>query len=336
MDMTKMAGVASFRFRDLHPGLVFGTASDRYAGWIGQIYTRERYASGLTRRTKTVGGKAFVEEVLPVASVQEYFEHFGALELDFTFYMPLRDSGGEPSRVFHLLAAYCRHLLDGDRLVLKAPQTIFAKNLYRRGAYVENKDYLNPEVFIRQFYEPAMELLDPWIDAIVFEQEYQKKDNQTPPREAAAALETFFKAIPADDRYHVELRTQALLTDPVFQVLKRHSIGQVLSHWTWLPPLSKQFSMAGRRFLNRRGAVIRLMTPRGVRYEDAYARAHPFNALVKGMQTPGMVEDTTRIMEAAIEAGTRITVIINNRASGNAPLLAQQIARTFLGAPATA
>jgi len=78
------------------------------------------------------------------------------------------------------------------------------------------------------------------------------------------------------------------------------------------------------------------MTPRGVRYEDAYARAHPFNKLVSGMESPGMVEDTTRIITAAIDAGTRITVIINNRAAGNAPLLAQEIARTFLGTPATA
>jgi uncharacterized protein YecE (DUF72 family) len=332
----KMAGVSSFRFRDLCPGLVLGTASDRYAGWIGQIYTRERYAKGVTRRTKTVGGKAFVEEVLPVASVQEYFEHFGTLELDFTFYTPLRDSGGEPTRVFHLLHTYGRHLQDGDRLVLKAPQVIFAKNLYRRSGYVENEGYLNPQVFIRQFYEPAIELLDPWLDAIVFEQEYQRKDSRTPPREAAGALEAFFKAIPADDRYHVELRTEALLTGPVLEVLERYGVGQVLSHWTWLPPLSKQFIMAGRRFLNRRSAVIRLMTPRGVRYEDAYARAHPFNKLVSGMESPGMVEDTTRIITAAIDAGTRITVIINNRAAGNAPLLAQEIARTFLGAPATA
>jgi len=332
MDTAKMTGIEAFRFRDLHPSFVLGTASDRYAGWIGQIYTRERWAGGLIRRAKTVGGKPFVEEVLPVASVQEYFEHFGTLELDFTFYMPLRDSRGEPTRVFHLLRAYSQHLRDGDRLILKAPQTIFAKHLYRRGDYVENRDYLNPEVFIRQFYEPALTVLNPWLDAIVFEQEYQRKESRTPLAEAAAALEAFFKAIPADDRYHVEFRTETLLTGPVLEVLKRCGVGQVLSHWTWLPTLSRQFSLSGKRFLNKKGAVIRLMTPKGMRYEDAYARAHPFNKLVSGMESPGMVEDTTRIVTAAIEAETRITVIVNNRAGGNAPLLAQQIARSFLGA----
>ena len=326
------ARFASFQFRNLHPDVFIGTASDRYAGWIGQIYTKERYGKGLTRRTKTVGGKAFVEEVLPVASVQEYFQHFRTLEIDFTFYMPLRDSGGEPTRVFHLLSTYRQHLHDGNRLVLKAPQVIFAKNLYRRGNYIENEHYLDPEVFIRQFYEPAMELLAPWLDAIVFEQEYQRKGSRVSPREEAAALEGFFRAVPEDTRYHVELRTEAFLSGPVFQVLESHGVGQVLSHWTWLPSLSRQFALSGQKFLNRNSCVVRLMTPRGMRYEDAYAQAHPFDSLVKGMQSPGMVEDTTGVINAAIEEGVRINVIINNRAGGNAPLIAQQIATQFLAA----
>lgn len=336
METPKIDGIEAFRFRDLHPGLLLGTASDRYAGWIGQIYTRERWMKGITRRTKTVGGKTFVEEVLPVATVQEYFEHFGILELDFTFYTPLRDNRGEPTRVFHLLGTYAQHLGESDRLVLKAPQPIFARHLYRQGAYVENSDYLNPEVFRRQFYEPALELLAPWLHAIVFEQEYQKKDSRSSPKETAAALEAFFNAIPPDTRYHLELRTETLIAGPVLEVMESYGVGQVLSHWTWLPPLSRQFSLSGRRFLNKGSAIIRLMTPRGVRYEDAYARAHPFNALVPGMQTPGMVEDTLCMVGAATKAGAHATVIVNNRAGGNAPLLAQEIARGFVSLSPTA
>jgi hypothetical protein len=30
----------TFHFRNLHPQVFIGTASDRYAGWIGQIYSR--------------------------------------------------------------------------------------------------------------------------------------------------------------------------------------------------------------------------------------------------------------------------------------------------------
>lgn len=329
----KTAQIEAFRFRDLRPGLLLGTASDRYAGWLDQIYTRARWESGITRRTKVVGGKTFVEEVLPVASVEEYFEHFGVLELDFTFYTPLREKGGTPTRAYDLLTAYSGHLRKEDRLVLKAPQVIFARHLYRQGDYLENRDYLNPEVFIRQFYEPALELLGPRLHAIVFEQEYQKKDDRLSPTEAAVRLDAFFREVPRDHRYHVELRTQAFLSRPVFDALERYGVGQVLSHWTWLPPLSRQFALGRRRFLNKGSAIIRLMTPRGVRYEDAYARAHPFNALVPGMGSPGMVEDTLKIVEEAIAMGREAVVIVNNRAAGNAPLLVRQVAQRLVSAP---
>ncbi|MBL7171957.1 MAG: hypothetical protein ISS68_03885 [Desulfobacteraceae bacterium] len=61
MENERVADPASFQFRNLHPGLFIGTASDRYAGWIGQVYTEERFGGGITRRSKKVGGKAFVE-----------------------------------------------------------------------------------------------------------------------------------------------------------------------------------------------------------------------------------------------------------------------------------
>ena len=48
------------------------------------------------------------------------------------------------------------------------------------------------------------------------------------------------------------------------------------------------------------------MTPRGIRYEDAYARTHSFNGMVDGMMNPEMVDETVDIMRAAIENGVQI------------------------------
>ena len=39
-------------------------ASDRYAGWIGQIYSKERYKKEITRRTHKIGDNSFSEEIL--------------------------------------------------------------------------------------------------------------------------------------------------------------------------------------------------------------------------------------------------------------------------------
>ena len=81
----KISGLDHFQFRDLHPNVFLGTASDRYKGWIGQIYSSGLYADRINRRSKKLGTRTFVEEVLPVESVEEYFRHFRTLELDFTF-----------------------------------------------------------------------------------------------------------------------------------------------------------------------------------------------------------------------------------------------------------
>jgi hypothetical protein len=64
-----------FKFRGLHSKILIGMASDRYAGWTGQVYSEGRYAQGRTRRTHKIGEKSFLEEVLPVESVEEYGVH---------------------------------------------------------------------------------------------------------------------------------------------------------------------------------------------------------------------------------------------------------------------
>ena len=235
MARDEILNLETFHFRGLHPLVSMGTASDRYAGWMGQIYTPERYAAGqITRRSHTVGGKAFVEAVLPVASVEEYFDHFRVLELDFTFYRFLLEEDGRPSSNYRVLRTYREHLKEGDSLILKVPQVIFAQKLLRGGAFIANEGYLNPEMFRRRFFEPAQEILGPMLRGLIFEQEYQRQKERIAPEEMARALDAFFGAIPPDRRYHAELRTESYLCEPVFEVLARHGVGQVLSHWTWL------------------------------------------------------------------------------------------------------
>lgn len=320
----------TFHFRGLHPLVSIGTASDRYAGWLGQIYTAERYTGQITHRSHAVGGKAFVEEVLPVESVEEYFDHFRVLELDFTFYRFLLEEDGRPTPNYHVLRKYRQHMGEDDALILKVPQAIFARKLLRGGGFIVNEAYLNPDIFWRCFFEPAQELLGPTLHGFIFEQEYQRQKERTPPADLASALDAFFRAIPKDNRYHVELRTESYLCKPVFETLARHGVGQVLSHWTWLPPLRRQFAKSGGVMLNSGGrCIVRLMTPRGVRYEDAYARGHPFSALVGDMLDPKMVEETVELMRTAVDRRVQINVIVNNRAGGNAPLIARQVAQRF-------
>jgi len=316
-----------FLFRNLAPNVFLGTASDRYAGWIGQIYTKERYEGGISCRRKTVGGKSFVEKTLPVESVEEYFEHFPVLEIDYTFYSPLLDEAGKPTRTFHFLKRYRQYMKQNDRVILKVPRAISAQKIHRGSKYVENETYLNTEIFIKQFYEPAIEILGATLNGMIFEQEYQRKQDRVPVKNMADDLNRFFKAIPVDTRYHIELRTEAYLSFPVFNVLEKHGVGQVLSHWTWLPPLRKQLTRASNRVFNSgRRRIIRLMTPIGMRYKDAYAKAHPFDKLVEGMLQSEMVCEVANFMREATVNGIVTNILINNRAGGNAPIIARRVA----------
>jgi uncharacterized protein YecE (DUF72 family) len=323
--------INKFLFRHLHPQVRMGTASDRYAGWLGQIYTEKRYQGRITKRTKIVGEHTFTEEILPVDSVAEYFEHFPVLEIDFTFYRPLKDQNGKPTQSYQILKAYQQLLRAGNALLLNVPQLVTANKLRRGGQYHDNPAYLNAEVFTRQFYKPAIELLGPAIAGFIFEQEYLTKQDRPPVTDMATALDNFFQAIPRDNRYHLELRTDLYLREPVFKVLEKHGVGQVISHWTWLPPMRKQLTKGGGRFFNAgKQCVIRLLTPLGMRYDESYIRAYPFDKLVEGMVQPEMILETLDLMEQVANRRVLVNVIINNRAGGNAPLLAQLIAGKFL------
>ncbi len=118
----------SFQFLGLDSNVLFGTASDRYAGWIGQIYSEGRYEKGITPRRHKFGDKTFNEETLPVESVSEYFEHFPLLEIDYTFYRLLLEKDGKPTQNFHVLKSYRQHMKDGDLVLLKVLQPSSPEN----------------------------------------------------------------------------------------------------------------------------------------------------------------------------------------------------------------
>jgi uncharacterized protein YecE (DUF72 family) len=320
-----------YHFRGLHPDICVGTASDRYAGWIGQIYSQDLYQGRMTSRTNKVGGKSFKETVLPVDSLEEYFEHFPVLEIDYTFYQLLLDQHGIPTQSYHVLRSYREQLDADDSLILKVPQVVFAQTIRHGSGYAHNDTYLNSEIFTHHFYLPAIDLLGPHLKGFVFEQEYQRKEKRTPTSKLAEELAGFFEAVPDDQRYHIEFRTDSYLNKTVFTVLEQFGIGQVLSHWTWLPLLTAQFAKSGHCFFNSgKQGIVRLMTPLGMRYEDAYARAFPFNQLVEGMLQPRMIDETAELMKEGIRQNVRMNIIINNRAGGNAPRIARLIAERFL------
>lgn len=329
----------AYAFAGVHPLLAFGTASDRYAAWIGQIYPAERWANRVQTRTKRLGTRTFEERLLPVASVEDYFAHFQTLELDFPFYRPLLEEDGRPTSAWHTLEAYAACAPPSARFLLKAPQAFSARILRRKGGYTPNPTYLDARGFRDRFLEPAAELLGGRLAGIVFEQEYGRVADSPTPEAFAAELDAFFDRLPATPQVHVEVRSPHLLTEPYFAMLRARQLGFVFAHWTWLPSLKEQWLRAGGEAEQAfpaadRSAVLRLLTPRGMSYAEAFARAYPFEAPAPGLaDTPEarhMVNEATALAFHAVGAGVRLHVIANNRAWGNAPELARAVAARFL------
>ena len=98
--------------------------------------------------------------------------------------------------------------------------------------------------------------------------------------------------------------------------------------------MRKQLAKADGRFFNAGNeCLIRLLTPLNMRYEDSYVRAYPFDKLVGGMLQPEMVLETVDIIKGAIEKEVLVNLLINNRAGGNAPMIAQMIAEKLTPKP---
>jgi hypothetical protein len=61
-------------------------------------------------------------------------------------------------------------------------------------------------------------------------------------------------------------------------------------------------------------------------YEESYAKAFPFGKRVSSMLDSEMIEDMAKIVNEATNDRFQVNLIINNRAGGDAPLIAQKIA----------
>jgi uncharacterized protein YecE (DUF72 family) len=327
-----------YDFRSIHPAARFGTASDRYGGWIGQIYP-ESYRSSLSSSNKRLKGETYVEEKVPVEAIADYFQHFECLEIDFTFYSVLRNPDGQYLWPFHQLARYAELSPENAQFVLKAPQSFFARRLRASGGgrvrYDDNPSFLEADAYVTQFLEPAVEVLGGKLAGIAFQQEYQRVADSPPSEQNIRELDAFFSRLPQGVQSHIELRSPHLLTSEFFSWLRSVGIGFVFSHWTYLPRLKRQWELCEGVFSAADGsALIRLLTPLNMPYADAYALAHPFDAPVAELadldQTKDMIDDTAALIYRAADDDVVANIFTNNRAYGNAPSLAQAVAYRVL------
>jgi uncharacterized protein YecE (DUF72 family) len=277
--------------------IFLGASSWKYDGWLGDIYTRERYQT----RGK-FSQKKFEQECL-----SEYAEVFPIVCGDFSFYQ------------FPTAEFWARHFATAPRqlrFAFKVPEEITVKHWpahprYGSRAGQPNQTFLNADLFTANF----LELLAPYaarIATLIFEfTPFARAEGEA----FLAHLANFLEALPEHFRYAVEIRNPEILSPAYLDLLTRTQTAHVLNSWTRMPDLATQAATPG--IFPTDFSVVRALLKPGRSYENAVETFSPYQH-VKHPYPEGR-HALRRLIERAKIIQQPIYVFVNNRFEGNAP-----------------
>jgi uncharacterized protein YecE (DUF72 family) len=148
------------------------------------------------------------------------------------------------------------------------------------------------------------------------------------PEDFPTKLDRFLSRLPKQYEYAVEVRTPSLLSTRYHDTLKAHGVAHVYNHLFRMPSLQEQHQSLGQSF-PATFTVLRLLTPRNMKYHDAVKAYEPYNKLVRPL--PEMRTDTLQLVRQAVTENRRSYVLTNNRSEGSAPLTIQALVDRLTG-----
>lgn len=295
-----MKGQLGTRLKRLAESKLFaGTSSWKYEGWLGSIYSPERYSSrGRFSRVK------FERECL-----KEYSEVFCTVSGDFAFYQ-------FPTVAFwkDLFEQVERPFQFG----FKAPEEITAPafpNHERYGARAgrANSSFLHATTFGEQFLQP-LEQYREFVGVIVFEFP-AAAGRLFAPKRFADLLGRFFRALPKTFRYGVEIRSPELFCPEHFRALREEGVAHVFNSWSQMIPLSEQISEPDA--FSAEFTVCRALTSPGRSYEDSVRLFKPYSSV---REPNGEVRKALReLLVRSRRRGEAAYIFVNNRLEGFSP-----------------
>ena len=284
-------------------GIFLGTSSWKYPGWVGQLYTAERYEY----RGK-VAKSRFEKNCL-----DEYAEVFPSVCVDASFYR-------FPTARY--LQGLADQVPDVFRFSHKVTDTITIKHFprHRRNGEFAGKDnphFLDANLFLQSFLKP----LEPHrektgIIMFEFSRFYQRDYEHS--REFVNDLDTFLGQLPTDEwDFGVEIRNAGFLEGPYFETLARHQVGHVYNQWQRMPSLAEQIELCEPdRDLAPVGS--RLLLKCGRDYKTAVESLEPYDRIQE--EQPEVRRAAAGFLSKLAEKpkGRRSYVYVNNRLEGNA------------------
>jgi uncharacterized protein YecE (DUF72 family) len=283
-------------------GVFVGTSSWKYTGWLGQIYTPERYE---------YRGRV-AESRLEENCLKEYAETFRTVCVDAAFYQFPDESR---------LRDMASQVPDGFRFAFKVTEEITVKrfagvgrNAARAGEL--NADFLNAALFVDRFLGP-MDAIRPKVGPIILEFGKFYSNEYEHGSQFIADLDRFFEQVPKTWLFSVELRNRKWLGPEYLACLKKHGVAHVLNNWTDMPSVQEQLGIVKDQAIENL-TVARFLLKPGRKYEDAVQRFRPYKF------TGEINEEARAALAALIERGwLKLSndgsfIYINNRLEGNA------------------
>ena len=286
--------------------IFIGTSSWKYEGWMGQIYSRDRY---LVRGR--FSQKRFQDECL-----NEYAATFPIVCGDFSFYQ-------FPSE------QYWRKLFGSApstlKYALKVPEDVTVKTFPRHPRYGPragdaNQTFLDAVLFQNAF----LDLLAPYreqIAVLIFEFGTFPKQTYRDVGEFLHELDPFLAALPPGFRYAVEIRNQEFLGPEYFACLRQHRVAHVFNAWTRMPEIGVQMKMP--EVFTADFTVARALLRRERTYEAAVAKFTPYSEIKD--PNPQTREALRLLIGRARDRHEPSYIFVNNRLEGNAPATIEAI-----------
>lgn len=295
------------RLRELAAlGVYLGTSSWKYEGWLGQIYTRERY---LTRGQ-------FSQAKFAATCLAEYAETFPIVCGDFSFYQFPSES-------------YWKKLFDSaprDLLyAFKVPEDVTVKTFPRHARYGGRAGQQNPSFLDAALFEDAfLRLLEKWrrqVAVLIFEFGTFSGASYENGAGFLKDLDRFLGALPAGWRYAVEIRNPEYLGEDYFSCLRSHGVAHVFNAWTRMPELGRQIRMPGA--FTADFTVCRALLRYGRNYEQAVKAFEPYDRIQD--PNPAARQAMRELVARAAARQEPAFIFVNNRLEGNAPATIQAV-----------
>ena len=276
-----------------------GTSSWKYEGWLGLLYTPERYMTrGKLSRAK-----------FEKTCLAEYAEVFRTVCLDAGYYQ-------FPTAM--MLEGYLSQVPGDFRLSLKVTEDITAKKFaslprYGRRAGQMNEHFMDAELFVSAFLGP-LEPHRTQIGTLIFEFSHFHPGDIERGRDFVDALDKFFSELPKRWDYSVEIRNESLLRPEYFEVLRRHGVAHTFNSWSRMPAVTEQMKMPGS--FTADFATARFLLRPGRKYEQAVENFEPYSEVKEEYTEARMALIDLLTTPAKPGRSGRRFLYINNRLEG--------------------